>query len=381
MSTEQNVTAPFSPSFDRDLENARVLIEELPWKENPKKYRKVAETIIRRVLSFDPTNEVAKRLLEKTVEIPVPEPEATALRPNIATIETASAPPKQEPVPAPTKVVEIYVPEPPPHHPVAEPEFSFSIEPPRPAVQPKSSGRPPWVLVAIAMLGAIAGLTLLVTHRGTFTSGYPAKTPAAAPAVVQAKTSAKSTQSAASATSAATVPATPPVVAAQPVPVPLPPQAAPKSQPVAVQSTVVVKSSIPSVAPLETGTLAVSSPTTVDIYRNDQLIGSAPTTLVLPAGDQTLEYRHQDMRKVLTYVIKANDTTTAMVTFDVTVQINAKPWAQVFIDGSKREPLGQTPLSDVRVPIGTNLVFENPNFPGKTYRITGRETQIRVSFP
>src|SRR5690348_11024344 len=200
MSTEQNLTAPFSPSFDRDLENARVLIEESPWKENPKKYRKVAETIILRVLSFDPTNEIAKRLLEKTVETPMPEPEATAQRPNITTIETACARLEEERVPAPTKVVEIYMPEPPPHHSVAEPEFSFSIEPPRPAVQPKSSGRPPWILVAIAMLGAFAGLTLLVTHRGTSTSVYPAKTPAAAAAVIRANTSAKSTQSAVSAT-------------------------------------------------------------------------------------------------------------------------------------------------------------------------------------
>ena len=65
MSSEQHVTAPFAVSFDRDLENARVLIEESPWKENPQKYRKVAEGIVRRVLSFDPANEYAKRLLDK----------------------------------------------------------------------------------------------------------------------------------------------------------------------------------------------------------------------------------------------------------------------------------------------------------------------------
>jgi hypothetical protein len=114
---------------------------------------------------------------------------------------------------------------------------------------------------------------------------------------------------------------------------------------------------------------------------NDQLVGSAPTTLVLPVGNQNIEYRHEDMRKVMTHAIRTNETTTAMVTFDVTVQINAKPWAQVSIDGAKRQPLGQTPLSDVRVPIGSSLIFENPNFPAKSYRVTGRESQIRVSFP
>jgi hypothetical protein len=103
--------------------------------------------------------------------------------------------------------------------------------------------------------------------------------------------------------------------------------------------------------------------------------------LELPAGNQRLEYRHQDMKKIVTHVINANETTTAMITFDVPVQINAKPWAQVFIDGSQRQPLGQTPLSDVRVPIGSVLVFENPNFQGKKYRVKGTETEIRVNFP
>ena len=87
------------------------------------------------------------------------------------------------------------------------------------------------------------------------------------------------------------------------------------------------------------------------------------------------------MKKVVTHFIRPNEMTTAMVTFDVPVQINAKPWAQVFIDGSTRQPLGQTPLSEVLVPIGGVLVFENPNFPGKTYRVKGTETEIRVTFP
>ena len=105
------------------------------------------------------------------------------------------------------------------------------------------------------------------------------------------------------------------------------------------------------------------------------------TTLELPAGTHTLEYRHLDQRKLVNHVVRPNETTTATITFDVTVQINAKPWAQVFIEGSPRQPLGQTPLSDVRVPIGTVLAFENPNFSGKIYRVTGTESEIRISFP
>jgi hypothetical protein len=80
-------------------------------------------------------------------------------------------------------------------------------------------------------------------------------------------------------------------------------------------------------------------------------------------------------------VVKANETTTALITFEIVVQINSRPWAQVYLDGAQRRALGQTPLSDVKVPIGRILVFENPNFPSKSYRITGKETAIQMVFP
>jgi hypothetical protein len=65
----------------------------------------------------------------------------------------------------------------------------------------------------------------------------------------------------------------------------------------------------------------------------------------------------------------------------LTVQINARPWAQVFLDGPTRKALGQTPLSGVAVPVGGVLVFENPNFASKTHRITDTDAAIQVNFP
>ncbi len=129
------------------------------------------------------------------------------------------------------------------------------------------------------------------------------------------------------------------------------------------------------------GTLAVSSPTSVDIYKDDAYLGAAPVSLELPAGTHTLEYRHGSLRKYVTHVINSNETTKTMITFDVSVQINSKPWAAVFIDGVEKKALGQTPLSGVRVPIGSVLIFENPRFQTKTYRVTGNETGIQIVFP
>jgi hypothetical protein len=119
----------------------------------------------------------------------------------------------------------------------------------------------------------------------------------------------------------------------------------------------------------------------VDIYKDDAFIGSAPVSLDLPAGKITLEYRHGNLRKQVTHVINSSDTTRAMITFDVSVQINSRPWAEVFVDGIERKSLGQTPLSGVRVPIGGVLIFENPQFPTKRYRVTGNETGIQIVFP
>jgi len=113
----------------------------------------------------------------------------------------------------------------------------------------------------------------------------------------------------------------------------------------------------------------------------DKHLGSTPTTLQLPAGNQTIEYRHGDLRSVVTHVIKARETTTALVTFDAIVQLNARPWANVSIEGSPRLPLGQTPLSDVRLPVGSVLVFENPNFPSKSHKIVSDDKAIQMVFP
>jgi hypothetical protein len=130
-----------------------------------------------------------------------------------------------------------------------------------------------------------------------------------------------------------------------------------------------------------TGILAVSSSSSVDIYEKDTYLGSVPVSLELPAGEHTLEYRHGTLRKFVTHTINRNETAKAMVVFDVTVQVNSKPWSEVFLEGVERKDLGQTPLSGVRVPIGGVLVFEIPQFQAKRYRITGNESGIQVVFP
>jgi len=147
-----------------------------------------------------------------------------------------------------------------------------------------------------------------------------------------------------------------------------------------LDSRAVAKSPDPPIIAAPTGTLAVSSQASVDIYKGDAYIGSAPVSLELAPGTHTFEYRHGNLRRSMTHAINSNETTRAMIIFDVTVQINSKPWAEVFLDGIERKALGQTPLSSVRVPIGGVLIFENPQFPAQRYRVTGAE-RIQNVFP
>lgn len=348
--------------LDRDLENARVLLEEKPWCDSPEKYRKTAEGIILRFLAVDPENKAAKALLEKAR---APMTEAASLLP------LQPAAPQASPLPSPP------VPSPAPA-PVVKPARAARQDLAFVAQVPKRRPVPPPAPVRKNSVGGLAGITLIVAIAGVVgflalsgrsKSGNVPQTAAAAVATEPVSFSPQPESQ------------PPPPTAAAAVELPAPTDVSLATAAVPPPPQTIVRSASPVAVPIQTGTLAISSPTTVDIYLGDQLVGSAPTTLTLPAGNQSLEYRHQGLRKVVTHVIKPNETTTAMVTFDIPVQINAKPWAQVSIDGSQRQPLGQTPLGEVKVPIGSMLLFENPNYPSKTYRVTGRESEIRVSFP
>jgi hypothetical protein len=151
-------------------------------------------------------------------------------------------------------------------------------------------------------------------------------------------------------------------------------------QPLATAPVVPARSAVIT-RPVAMGDLAVSAAVPVEIYRGEEHLGSTPTTLQLPAGAQTLEYRYQGLRQTLTHTITAQLTTTATIQFLTKVQINARPWAQVFVDGTRLAPIGQTPLGDVSVPIGSVLVFQNPGFPEKRYRVTAKDAAIQMTFP
>ena len=73
------------------------------------------------------------------------------------------------------------------------------------------------------------------------------------------------------------------------------------------------------------GTLAVSSLVPVEIYLDNNHVGTTPVTLELPVGTYTFEYRYGNLRKTSVNVIKSNEVTRATAAFDVSIESGTSP--------------------------------------------------------
>jgi hypothetical protein len=123
------------------------------------------------------------------------------------------------------------------------------------------------------------------------------------------------------------------------------------------------KAQVPKVStPPATGWLKVEAPFEVEILeRSDRLGTSGASKTMLPAGrhqislvNQTLGYRDSRIAEVAS----AKTTTLRVEAPKAIVSVNAKPWADVSIDG---KPAGETPIANVEVPIGSHeVVFRHP---------------------
>jgi hypothetical protein len=338
--------------IQQDLHDVRALLEQGGSEDEKKKYRKAAEIILLKTIRVDPENAEAKMLMQSVRGVQV----------SIAT--PVQAPPPSPPTPPsppavqPTSSVQ-YSATPPQKIQDEELKFTATASPLFGSLEKGNKKSRSKVLSGLILVLALGGGLVWIGQTHGMGPSRPFSPASKTKTVPQSK-------------SAVSSPAQPQVL---PSPVLTQVAASVPAQTVATPAP----AAVPPAAAL--GKLTVSSPTTAEIYQGDKRLASTPATLELPVGRQTLEYRHGDLRNVLSYDIKADQTINASVTFQTTVQVNAKPWANVFVDGPSRRALGQTPLSGVSIPIGSVLVFENPNFQTKTHRVTDSEAAIQVDFP
>ena len=111
-----------------------------------------------------------------------------------------------------------------------------------------------------------------------------------------------------------------------------------------------------------TGWLQLLSPFDVQLLERDEVIGTSGAKIMMAAGRHDLlivnrALGYQELRSVT--VARGQNASLRIDAPQVAVSINARPWADVSIDGV---PLGQTPLANATVAVGfRRIVFRHPD--------------------
>jgi hypothetical protein len=126
-------------------------------------------------------------------------------------------------------------------------------------------------------------------------------------------------------------------------------------------TTMSVVFSLPKASSLEVGWLAIAAPFEVTVLERTDVVGtSASSKIMIPAGRHELDLvneslGYQDHRRV---EIGSGKTSSVRVDARAPLSANARPWADVVIDGT---PVGQTPIANVFLSLGTHqVVFRHP---------------------
>ena len=120
------------------------------------------------------------------------------------------------------------------------------------------------------------------------------------------------------------------------------------------------------------GWLSANAPIPLKVKEAGRVIGSTEVDkLMLSSGNHDLEFVDDELGFHATKRVNVLAGKTTAITIAVpngSVSLNAVPWADVFVDGSH---IGQTPLGNVQLPIGTHeVVFRHPDLGERKETVT-----------
>ncbi|MGH9373636.1 MAG: PEGA domain-containing protein [Vicinamibacterales bacterium] len=120
------------------------------------------------------------------------------------------------------------------------------------------------------------------------------------------------------------------------------------------------------------GWISVKAPFTIEIREDGQLLGTTQLDrLMMAAGRHQLEFVNQALGYRESRTVQVLPGKVATMTIELpsgTVNLNAAPWAEVWIDGRR---VGETPIGNLEVPIGPHeVVFRHPEFGEKRHAIS-----------
>jgi hypothetical protein len=116
------------------------------------------------------------------------------------------------------------------------------------------------------------------------------------------------------------------------------------------------------------GWISIDLPIQIEIYEGGRFVGTNSTEhLAFTAGEHQLELVNESLQYRSTQVISVTPGKLVPVRVTLpsgTLNVNALPWGDVFIDG---RPVGQTPLGNIKLPIGPHrIVFRHPELGEQT---------------
>jgi len=120
------------------------------------------------------------------------------------------------------------------------------------------------------------------------------------------------------------------------------------------------------------GWVSVKAPFTLEIREQGRLIGTTDADrLMLAAGRHELDLSNDSLGYKATRVVQVAPGKVAAIGLELpmgTINLNAAPWAEVWIDGRR---VGETPIGNLSVSIGPHeVVFKHPQLGEKRHAIS-----------
>ena len=134
-------------------------------------------------------------------------------------------------------------------------------------------------------------------------------------------------------------------------------------------ASLVVPLTTPRNAPVS-GWISVESPIELQVYEDNRLLGTSRSDrIMVSVGRHRLQVVNEPLGYSDTHVVNVTPGKVSSIRPALpkgTMSFNAVPWASVFVDGQQ---VGETPLGNVSVPIGTHdVVFRHPDLGEKRVR-------------
>jgi len=147
--------------------------------------------------------------------------------------------------------------------------------------------------------------------------------------------------------------------------------------------SLIISSTPPPTPGVAAGWITVTSSVPLQLREGGKLIGTSESDRVmLTAGDHDIEFSNGALGFTARRKISVTPGKTITTKIDLpngTLNINAQPWAEVFVDG---ERVGETPIGNLTRPVGTHeVIFRHPDLGERRETVTiavGKPARIGV---